>query len=45
MFESILNYLVVVGVAVTWVMSTATLAVSAVTLYLLSQCRKRKKSQ
>jgi hypothetical protein len=41
--ESVLNCLLVVGVAVTWVMSTATLAVSAVTLYLISNCRNQKK--
>jgi len=45
MVEAIVDHLMFVGVAVTWVMSTATLAVSAVTLYLLSQCRKRQKSK
>jgi len=43
MFESISHYLVVVGVAVTWVMSTATLAVSGVTLYLISRRGKKSK--
>lgn len=45
MFEAVSDHLLFVGVAVTWVMSTATLAVSAVTLYLFSQCRKRQKSK
>ena len=37
---NILDYLMIVGVAVTWVMSTVGLAVAAVTLYLVAQQRK-----
>jgi len=45
MVEAIVEHLMFVGVAVTWVMSTATLAVSAVTLYLFSQCQREKRQE
>jgi hypothetical protein len=42
MVEAVVGYLTLVGTVVTWVMSTATLAVSGVMLYLLSQGKRRK---
>jgi hypothetical protein len=43
MLENVVSYLAFVGTVVTWVMSTATLAVSGVTLYLISQGQRKEK--
>ncbi len=40
MFENVVGYLMVVGTGVTWVISTVTLAVAAVTLYFVSRRAK-----